>query len=476
MKRQGYQQSLEQRVLRFIWENHQISDQNQLLVAVSGGPDSVCLLHILANLREELDIKLHVAHLDHQLRGAESEADAVYVSQLARELGIPATIASRDVEGYRVRQRASLEEAARDVRYTFLAEVAESIGTDRVAVGHTSDDQVETILMHLIRGTGTRGLRGLQPNSPWGPSESNLTIVRPLLSLSRQETIDYCCRYRLEPRSDATNLSLSALRNKIRHQLVPLLESYNPRIDEALIRMARIAGDDLTSLNKEGLRLWGTIAQKQGEAIVLDRKDFLELPSGLKRHLLRESIEQLLGDLKDIEARHIEAIIAAARKPAGKMVRLPGGLVFIIEYDRFLLAPVSAALSPFPVLENEVTLKIPGETLFSGWRVTARIKEPEQMEDKEDDFSACFCLDKVGDEILVRSRQAGDRFQPLSMSQSKKLGEFMIDAKIPRAWRDRIPIVCSPHHILWVVGWRIDDRAKATRDGGPVLCLEFEKR
>ena len=164
-------------MLRFIWENHQISDQNQLLVAVSGGPDSVCLLHILANLREELDIKLHVAHLDHQLRGAESEADAVYVSQLARELGIPATIASRDVEGYRVRQRASLEEAARDVRYTFLAEVAESIGTDRVAVGHTSDDQVETILMHLIRGTGTRGLRGLQPNSPWGPSESNLTIV-----------------------------------------------------------------------------------------------------------------------------------------------------------------------------------------------------------------------------------------------------------------------------------------------------------
>ncbi len=157
VKERGYQESLEPRVLHFIKEHHLLSDQRCLLVGVSGGQDSVCLLNILFQLREELNIELHVAHLNHQLRGAESEADAQYVSDLARQLGIPATVEQRDVRAYHARCHASLEEAAREVRYTFLAQVAKSLRTDRVAVGHTTDDHLETILMHLVRGTGTRG-------------------------------------------------------------------------------------------------------------------------------------------------------------------------------------------------------------------------------------------------------------------------------------------------------------------------------
>ena len=166
------QPSLEQRVLHFIQEYQLASSQHKLLVAVSGGPDSVCLLHILIKLQEELDIGLHVAHLNHQLRGAESDADAEYVSDLARRMGIPATIEERDVRAYQAEQHLSLEEAAREVRYTFLTEVAKSIGADRVAVGHTTDDHIETILMHLVRGTGTRGLRGLQPNTEWRSADN----------------------------------------------------------------------------------------------------------------------------------------------------------------------------------------------------------------------------------------------------------------------------------------------------------------
>ena len=287
--------TLEQRVLRFIREQHLVSSGQKLVVAVSGGPDSVCLLHILANLQKELDIKLHVAHLNHQLRGADSEADARYVAELAQRLDIPATIEPRDVRSYQSHHHLSLEEAAREVRYTFLAQVAGSIGAERVAVGHTIDDHVETILMHLIRGSGTRGLRGLQPLSRWQSSGASLTVIRPLLEVSREETALYCRQHRLAPRLDTSNLSLSPLRNRIRHQLLPQLQSYNPRVVDALLRTARIATDDLAFIEKEAARRWGEVARKQGSTVIFDKKSLADLPSALKRHLLRIAIEELTG-------------------------------------------------------------------------------------------------------------------------------------------------------------------------------------
>jgi len=499
-------QELEPRVLDFVREHHLVSGQHRLLVAVSGGQDSVCLLHILVRLQVELKVELHVAHLNHQLRGAEAEADSSFVSHLAHQLGIPATIGQCNVKAYQAQQHTSLEEAAREVRYTFLAQVADSIGADRVAVGHTTDDHIETILMHIIRGTGTRGLRGLLPSSQWHSSGSNLTIIRPLLRVSRQETATYCHNHQFIPRVDTSNLSLSSLRNRIRHQLLPQLRSYNPRITEALLRTAHIAGDDLAFLDRESARLWASVAQRQGDTIILNKEGFLQLPSALQRHLLRAAIEELLSSLKDIETRHIKEIMAALTKPAGKRLNLPGGLVFVIEYNQYLLGTEAAALSPFPMLKNEIVLKIPGETLFPGWCVEVTIIDQEQIREKWKDegalassetitplpidkgkviqkiglitnlYTAYLDLDEVSGEVVVRCRQPGDRFQPLGMSQPKLLGEFMIDARIPRAWRQRIPIVCSPQHILWVIGWRIDDRVKVTENTKQVLCLKFERR
>jgi len=467
-------QQLEQRVLHFIQEHRLVSSQRSLLVAVSGGPDSVCLLHILANLKNELSVRLHVAHLNHQLRGAESKADAQYVADLARRLDIPATIEQRDVKGYKAQAHTSLEEAAREVRYTFLAQVARSIGADRTAVGHTTDDNIETILMHLVRGTGTRGLRGLQPYTEWKSKTDSLIIIRPLLEVSREETAGYCHRHDLRPRIDTSNLSLSPLRNRIRHQLLPLLRSYNPRVDEALLRTARIAGDELSFLDKEIARVWDEIAQDQVNTIILDKEKFRQLPPALKRHLLRTSIEKLLGNIRDIETRHIEQIMAASNKPAGKRLSLPEGLIFSIDYDKYLLGQDLASLSPFPTLSGEFPLKIPGETLLPGWHLKAIIMPPEAIKDASG-YKAYFDFDKTGSDLMVRSRQRGDQFQPLGLSQPKKLGEFMIDARIPHAWRQQIPIVCSPEHILWVVGWRIDERVKVTESTKQILCLEFER-
>ena len=475
MKRERQQPTLEQRVLRFIQEHHLVSGGEKLVVAVSGGPDSVCLLHILVNLCKELEVKLHVAHLNHQLRGAESEADAGYVANLARQLGIPATIDRQDVRGYQVQQRLSLEEAAREVRYSFLTQVARSMGANRVAVGHTMDDHIETILMHLIRGTGTRGLQGLQPSTVWQSAANSLTIVRPLLTVSHQETEDYCHHHQLMPRLDASNLSLSPLRNRIRHQLLPLLKSYNPRVTEALLRTGRIASDDIAFLDRQIAQLWDEIAQEQQNTIILDKERFDQLPSALQRYLLRASAEKLLGSAKDIETRHIEAMMSALTKPAGKRLNQPRGLIFCIEYNKYLLTLDFDSLSPFPVLETEFLLKIPGETRLPGWRIEATIISREQMSQKGEDFTAYFDLDKTGNKLVVRHRRSGDRFQPLGMSQPKKVNEFMIDAKIPQGWRQQVPIVCSPQHVVWVVGWRIDDRVKVTESTKQVLRLKFEQ-
>jgi len=285
------------------------------------------------------------------------------------------------------------------------------------------------------------------------------------------------------PRIDASNLSLSPLRNRIRHQLLPLLRSYNPEVTEALLRTAGIASDDLAFIDKEGSQLWDEIAQRQENTIILDKKGLLELPSALKRHLLRMSLEKLLGNVMDIEMRHIEEIMSALTKPAGRRLSLPGGLTFCVEYDRYLIGKDPAALSPFPTLEGESQLKLPGKTILPGWHIEATIIDPSVVKGKREganaplnnEFTAYFDRDKTGDKLMVRSRQPGDRFQPLGMSQPKKLNEFMIDAKIPHAWRQRIPLVCSPQHILWVVGWRIDERVKVTEETKKALRLEFKQ-
>lgn len=468
--------SLESRVLNLIREHNLLAGQQCLLVAVSGGQDSVCLLHILAKLQPELKVKLHVAHLDHQLRGAESESDARYVARLAKKMDIPYTIEKRDVKACRARHRLSLEEAGREVRYTFLSEVAQSIGTDRVAVAHTADDNIETVLLHLIRGSGTRGLRGLQPASLWHPSSftvvKDLVVVRPLLNISREETAAYCHSHRLMPRLDTSNLDLSPLRNRIRLELLPLLQNYNPRIGDALQRTSRLAGEALAFLDEECIGLRDRIVQQQGDIFLFDKTEFLKISAALQRHLLRLTIEEILGNLTDIESRHIEQIMAALAMPVGKRLTLPG-LTFAIDYDHYWLARDTSALCPLPLLDGETSLKIIGETSLPGWRVTAAITDCPGIHETDNRFVAYLDLNKTGRELTVRARRAGDWFLPLGMTQTKKVGRFMIDAKIPRSWRPLIPIVGSPRQVVWVVGWRIDERAKIDETTKRALRLEF---
>jgi tRNA(Ile)-lysidine synthase len=468
---------LKQRVLQSILQAGLIQSEELVLAGVSGGPDSVCLIHILDQLKEILGIDLHVVHLNHILRGAASDADAAYVSLLAQRLGLPVTVAARDVRAYEQEHRLSIEEAARQVRYDFFTEVATSLGAKRIALGHTADDQMETILMHLVRGSGLVGLRGMQPSTSWRSPASGacLTVVRPLLEVGRKETEAYCQANALEPRSDSSNYSLDYTRNRFRHELVPLLERYNPGVRAALLRTARAAADAVCYLEEQLSLTWDQVVREQPNGLLLDAKALGALHPALRCHLLRRVLEKLLGELTDIESVHIEKMIEALAKPAGKKLSLPGGLVFHVGYDMCSVTRGAVNTCPFPLLGGEYRLDLGRETILPGWRVKSEIASCTSPSPRGGDFRAYLDLDEVGKELLVRGRRAGDRFQPLGMEQSKRLQDFMVDSKIPRAWRERVPLVCSPQQILWVVGWRIGERVKVRDSTKQVLHLEFQR-
>jgi len=507
---------LETRINDFIWRHKLISTGDMIGVAVSGGADSVCLLHILAKWRSKLDIKLHVAHLNHQLRGTESEADAKYVADLADCLDVPCTIGRRDVEAYKAEKGCSTEEAAREMRYDFLAEVAVGIGANRVAIGHTRDDQAETILMHILRGTGISGLRGLEPCSPipcqnYQPLATSRPIlaIKPLLDVTRQETMSYCHEYHLEPRSDSSNFSLAFRRNRLRLKLLPLLREYNSNVDQALLRLAGIAKDDISFIEQQALELWDEMVMEENDTVYLDKRKSVALPLALQRQLIRLAIVRVLGNTKDIEANHIEAVRALLSKPVGKRISLPHNIVCYGGYNEIAIAagrpPVlfpfyhfegvkrlkdvgqdgiseetkQSYLSqqPVPLIQGRLRLRIPGETILPGWRVIASISSAvaNAAREPQSNLVATLDLQEVGDELSVRQCQSGDSFRPLGMSVLKKLRHFMTDAKIPLPWRGYIPLVCSPRQIVWVVGWRIDDRVKVTGTGRETLRLEFMK-
>ena len=254
------------------------------------------------------------------------------------------------------------------------------------------------------------------------------------------------------------------------------LKEYNPNIHQALLRTARIAADDLAFLDAEAEKIRGKVAKQQGGTVIIDKESFISLPTGLQRHLLRGWMEMLLGNIKDIEAVHIEEILNTLDKTSGKKKVLSIGISFVIERDRYLLGVNPDELSPYPVFSGETRLKVPGTTAITGWEITAVINKPSKVTDKKDEYSAHFDYDLTGEQLSVRKRRPGDRFQPLGMAQSKKLNEFMIDAGIPQSWRPHIPLVCNSHQIIWLVGQRIDDRVKVTDKTGMILNLSFVRR
>lgn len=445
-------------VQKFLRENS-IGDSS-VLVSVSGGIDSTVLLHILSDLKEEFELELSVAHLDHGIRGKASARDAEFVRKEAEKMGLDSTIDKRPVEEFAEEENLSLEEAAREVRYEFLSEVAENLNSDYVALGHNENDQAETILMHLIRGAGLRGLGGMK--------EITGRYIRPLLKNSREEIRDYARTNDLDYREDETNSDKDYLRNRIRHELIPELEeNYNPKIKEKLASTAALAQEAQSFIAEQAAELVEEIRTDKDEPGICFLRDGVSgLHPYLKKVAIRQLIEEAKGDLKDVTSDHVQQVVEKLEQnPARTRLDLPD-LTFTLRrgIGCFVkgFSPETQGTFSYRV-EPEGGLEVFEADMELRFEFTSDREKLKSENFSSDSLTEVVDWGKVERPIVVRNRKTGDRFVPLGMDGEKKLKDFFIDAKIPYEQRDRTPLVCDNRGIIWVVGFRVDERYKITK-------------
>lgn len=448
-------------VSAYIRDHALLRPGERVVVGLSGGADSLCLLDCLS--RWGVDVV--VAHLDHQLR-PESAADAAFAEALADRYGHPFELGKADLHPG---QGGSLEERARLQRYSFLAAVARKDGAEKVAVGHTYDDQVETILMHLLRGAGPSGLRGILPETQvddWAgiSGEDGISLVRPLLSIRHAETMAHCETIGLEPRFDRSNLDQRFFRNKIRHHLLQVLEGYNPGVRPVIYRLGEIMRAEVDFLSDQVEHRWQeVVVELAADGLIIRGRTFKQQPLAIQRGLIRRAILALRQDLRDLGFEHIERgvkyILAPDRPTSQPLI----GDLLIYDYDEDVLL---AAVEPLPALPDfpqmsagESKLSVPGEVqLEYGWKILSAEIENDLAEvtrAKADGWDVVIDKSSLSTPLSLRTRRPGDRMQPLGMQGRIKISDLMINSKIPRLARAHWPLLFSGGEIVWVPGLNI---------------------
>ncbi|MDH5508173.1 MAG: tRNA lysidine(34) synthetase TilS [Anaerolineae bacterium] len=454
-----------------------------LVVGVSGGPDSIALAHIL----KRLEYRIVAAHLDHGLR-SESAEDEAAVQQFAAKLGVDYRNARIDVGSYAADNGLSVEEAARILRYEFLFEVAEEYEAQAVATGHNADDQVETVLMHMIRGAGLSGLRGMQPRQMLAAWSTERPVVRPLLTVWRDDILAYCNQEGIKPVFDQSNLDQTFFRNRLRHELIPDLESYNPAIKRVIWRMGRALSGDYAALGEIVQEAWEDCVLEQGAGYTaFSREKFVNKHEGVRRGLARKAMATLRPNLRDIDFEAVERFVHfAIDPPRSQQQDLIAGLRLIMEGERVWVAAWEADLPQMgwpQISSKSEKLGVPGELrLPGGWLLTAGVVDmDEESREKALANADPFCgwLDgkQIGDWLTVRSRQTGDRFQPLGMDGSAvKLSDFLINVKMPRRARDGWPLVFAGEQLVWVPGYRSGEGLRIRPTSQRVVKLSLARK
>jgi len=481
-------------VTAYIEQHRLLPENGRVVVAVSGGADSLCLLHLLHRLcgagRRYPGVQLHVAHLNHQLRGEAGARDAAIVADLAAAWSLPATIGSTDVPALARTMHYSLEEAARAARYRFLREVAQG---RPIAVAHQQDDQVETLLLHWLRGGGIASMTGLRP--------AGMGIIRPLLCVTHADTVAYCREHNLTPLEDASNSDLRFLRNRVRHELLPLLESMNPGIRATVLRTAEIMSVDAEWIEEQIDNCWpAVVAAERPGRIELRRGALLALPLSLQRHLLRRVTAVLNAGQSPLELRHYRLIEALLQRPATSEepgLDLPQHIRVTRDNEALIFERVDATRAHRVALDErgEAVLPVPGRVAVPGtrWIAEAEFVRGEELQraiealraGRWDDVWRILPLtryavyidgERIRDTLRVRTRRPGDRMRPLGMTCEKKVQDILVDRHIARAEREQIPLFFSAAHCVWLGGTYLDDRVRLTAQTRKIVRLSLSER
>ena len=455
----------------------EVAHAGPLVVGVSGGPDSLALLHGLVRLAPDAGVQLHVAHLDHGLRPEAGAADAEFVAATCLAWDVPCTVGRADVAAYAAQGGWSLEDAARRVRYTFLAGVAATIGADAVAVGHNADDQVETVVAHWLRGAGPAGLTGMAPWAPLPlPADHGALaaalgvpvagaapwLLRPLLNTWRSEITAYCAAAGLTPREDASNADPAYRRNYLRHILIPLLEREYPGLRTRLHAGAAIFADEDALLEADLDRCWPAVAALEDGYIAIRLALFAGLPRALQRRTLRRAAALVAGNLQGLEASHIMEALAllGADGRTGAVLQWPGGLTVRRERDRALVVPAGGAPvdGRWPQLAPGQVCPLPeaGEIRLAGYRLLIAEHAREDAP-AGGTWTAVFDADVVArteESLVLRTRRPGDRLRPFGLGgRRRKLQDLLVDGGVPQPVRDSLALLAQAGgEILWVPG------------------------
>jgi len=471
--------SLYQQVEGYIRQHHLLEPGQDVLVGVSGGADSLCLMDCLYHL----GYRLTIAHFDHQLR-PESASEAEYVASLAGEYGLEAVIGQGDVRS----AGRSLEEAARMARYRFLVDAAKRRGLQVIATGHTADDQTETILMHFLRGAGPSGLRGMLPKrdlTQWVglAGAEGIWLVRPMLQVSHAQAQAHCEARGLRYLSDPSNRDPQFFRNRLRHELLPLLERYNPAIREVLLRLGQIMVAESELLGQLVHESWPAIVEPiDPQALRIRASALAKKPRALQRALLRAAVYCLRPNLRDVGYQVIErGLDYLLQKDRPTALPMLGGLyLYDFDEDAILMPeayPLSAPGYPQLAGARECVLSGTGTIrLDRGWML--RIERvgvdqvPELIGRQAGPWKVWLNTDRMGGLLVVRPRRPGDRIRPLGMTGSVKVADLMVNRKIPKLARPRWPLVVAGDRVIWVPGLHISEEARVGDDTRQVLQME----
>ena len=465
-------ESLPARALRTIRTHGMLPPGGRVLVALSGGPDSVALLHVLLELQAQGALSVAGAgHFNHRLRAGADE-DERFCRELARELGVPLEVGSGDVRAAARAERRSIEDAARRARYAFLEAAADRLGAYAIAVGHSRDDQAETFLLRLLRGAGPRGLASIRPRAG--------RVVRPLLEMSRGEVRTYAAQRGLRFREDETNADVSVPRNRVRHELLPLLTRFSPSAVEVLARSAETAREDEEFLDGTAIDLAGSIVLLTDQGAALEARSLRQLHPALASRVVRSALERAAPGVF-FGREHIRAVLALAGDdtdagrgavdvPAVSARRRGERVVLTVRH----LEPVAFANS------FRIPLSIPGEVALPGWSVTAQQLPPDgtlpgSLQARAGSVAVSGSVLKLP--LAVRSRRPGDRFHPIGMGgRGRKLQDFLVDRKVARGERDTLPLVVdSDDRIVWVVGQSVGEDFRVTSASQAVILLKARR-
>ncbi|QPJ63448.1 MAG: tRNA lysidine(34) synthetase TilS [Candidatus Nitronauta litoralis] len=459
---------------RFVLENCQRDNlfpkDSKVLLALSGGPDSTALVHVLSGLSAKLNISLGVAHLNHQMRGEESNKDAEFVQILADEFHLPCHVKAMDVKDWAEREGYSFQEGARKCRQQFFSEIAREHHYTLIALGHHQDDQAETVIMNILRGSGLQGLGGILGKSG--------LFVRPLLNCSRQEILDYLGARKATFREDSSNLDTSYLRNKVRLELIPHIKSdFAPRFKEQLGKMAQLLQWDESFLSEEAQKFFQGLSSRKGSILTLPAGKLKSVHPAILNRVLRFAIQEIKGDLRSVEFDHVQQVCQLLSDNSVGACVLPGDTRISLDKGDLVFSKLNRNAPDFQDenLYSSVLLQIPGETWFEPGKVTFRAKiQSQKIEfNRVKPNQAFLDLDSIGNKIEMRCYLPGDKFWPLGAGGRKKLKEWFIDRKIPKEARPQIPVLTDGSgNIIWVYGHQISETVKIQPETKRVLCLE----